>query len=341
MLKIKKKNCCIGKTAARQKKKIKTNVTDVTIIYLMSRGRNVLITLHEEKDVQYTEEEASSRFRELFGRRSVRYAIGQLEKCPNTGRLHWQVYAELTKPCRISAVKGIFGRRAHIEFRKGSKHQAVEYCTKEDTRVLGPYSFGETAKPGKRTDIESLHESLKSGKSIKEVSDSSFELFMRYRSSIQAYVLMHQTPRNWKMENYIFWGQTGTGKTHKVYEIAREREMTVYPLSQNANGTVWFDGYAGEDIVLIDDFYGWIKVSYLLKLLDKYPMMVQVKGSSLPFVSKVIIFTSNKDPENWYDWTKIGEEVQNAFFRRITKIEYFHEPYIEVREVDPSHNLEE
>jgi len=64
--------------------------------------------------------------------------------------------------------------------------------------------------------------------------------------------------------------------------------------------TVWWDGYTGQKCVVIEEFYGQMKIGYLLKLLDRYPMQVQTKGSYVPFLAEVIFFTSNEHPRMWY-----------------------------------------
>lgn len=56
--------------------------------------------------------------------------------------------------------------------------------------------------------------------------------------------------------------------------------------------------------------------------MDRYPMLVQVKGSTLPFVSKIIIITSNKPVDEWYNWEN-KDEIREAFDRRISNIFYF------------------
>lgn len=79
-----------------------------------------------------------------------RYAIGQLEECPETGRLHWQVYVEYNTPVRRASVCSDFDvvqaggerrvltkREFHGERRFGSREQARDYCRKADTHVPG------------------------------------------------------------------------------------------------------------------------------------------------------------------------------------------------------------
>ena len=62
----------------------------------MSKLRNYCFTLHAETlpTLEFPEDD-------------VRYAIWQTEKCPETGRLHYQGYLELAKPMRIVAVKNL------------------------------------------------------------------------------------------------------------------------------------------------------------------------------------------------------------------------------------------
>ncbi len=62
----------------------------------------------------------------------------------------------------------------------------------------------------------------------------------------------------------------------------------------------WWDGYDGQEDVVMDDFYGWLKWSFLLNLLDRYPMLVPIKGGTKEFVAKRVFITSNKKPEMWY-----------------------------------------
>lgn len=62
-----------------------------------------------------------------------------------------------------------------------------------------------------------------------------------------------------------------------------------------------FGGYYGQDIAIFDEFTsGWFKLTYLLRLLDSTPLMVQPKNHEIPFNSGTLVFTSNVDPRDWY-----------------------------------------
>lgn len=56
----------------------------------------------------------------------LRYAIGQVEKCPKTGTLHIQAYTEWTSSLRVSELSGRI--QADWRFRRGSRSEARDYC---------------------------------------------------------------------------------------------------------------------------------------------------------------------------------------------------------------------
>jgi RNA helicase./Putative viral replication protein. len=281
----------------------------------MSTSRHFIITFFDDS---LTEEKIVEYLKKI---KSLRGAIGQIEKCPSTGKLHYQAYFEFENAVRITAItKTLNG--AHVERRLGSRQDAITYCSKEESRVSGPWTFGRMdLKPGVRSDIEALKEDCLTRKSLKTISEDHFGLFLKYQRGITSFLLLHQSPRDWVMDIQIYFGETGTGKTRLCYDEAKSSGHRVYPLPQNDKGTVWWDSYDGEDVVLIDDFYGWIKLSYMLKLLDRYPMLIQVKGNFLHFISKKIVITSNKNPFDWYCWP--DSTLKKAFFRRVTKITQF------------------
>lgn len=77
----------------------------------------------------------------------VKCAAVQQEKCPDTGREHFQGFVQLVKPMRLMSIKSLLKcDSAHLERTKGSPIQAWDYCTKEETRIGGPWTYGD--KPG-------------------------------------------------------------------------------------------------------------------------------------------------------------------------------------------------
>lgn len=56
-----------------------------------------------------------------------------------------------------------------MEVAKGDEASNVKYCTKEETRVAGPWVFGERAQAGKRNDLARVREMLEEKKGMREI----------------------------------------------------------------------------------------------------------------------------------------------------------------------------
>jgi hypothetical protein len=109
---------------------------------------------------------------------------------------------------------------------------------------------------------------------------------------------------------YVFWGRTGTGKSRRAWEQAG---MGAYPKDPN---TKFWDGYQGQENVVIDEFRGTISISHLLRWLDRYPVMVEIKGAAVAYNVRNIWITSNVNPRQWYP--DLDPETLQALMRRLT-----------------------
>jgi len=80
----------------------------------------------------------------------VGYMVGQVEKCPNTQKLHLQSFIQLKKEGSKTFYQSIIGDPvANVQFQKfGDGEAMIQYCKKEDSRVEGPWEYGEFAKKG-------------------------------------------------------------------------------------------------------------------------------------------------------------------------------------------------
>lgn len=73
---------------------------------------------------------------------------------------------------------------------------------------------------------------------------------------------------------------------------------------------------------MVDEFRGGIDISHLLRWLDRYPVIIEVKGASTVLNAKKIWFTSNIHPRQWYP--ELDAETVNALLRRMTIVEFTH-----------------
>lgn len=234
------------------------------------------------------------------------WAKGQQESGNASGYLHWQFVLATSKKTSLAGLKSLLGpscRGIHAELSRSE--YAAAYCCKEDTRVLGPWEWG--SKPIRRNskvDWESVWCAAKSGDldaipaSIRVVS---------YRT-IRIIGSDFISPRPIEREIFVFWGRTQTGKSRRAWDEAGMDAYSKCPRSK------FWDGYQGEKNIVVDEFRGGIDISHVLRWCDRYPVRVEVKGSSRPLDAERIWFTSNVDPRDWYP--DLDEETKAALLRR-------------------------
>lgn len=232
-----------------------------------------------------------------FEAQGVAFCVWQAE-VGLAGTRHLQGYLRLSNKRALGGMKKLHAS-AHWEVRKGTHEEAEAYCTKEETRAAGPWRFGEPPAAGKRSDLSELHEMLQAGKSESEISDEAFGTWAKYFRAIERYRRLHTVAnRDWHTEVVVLWGPTGTGKSRRA---SYEAGPNAYWCLQPGQGQAFFlDGYEGQENVVIDEFYGWIPYSVLLKMLDRYPLMLHTKGGATNFYPKKVWITSNKPPSEWY-----------------------------------------
>lgn len=248
----------------------------------------------------------------------VRYVVFQLEKGDN-GTEHYQGYVEFHVSVRFAAVVRMIPG-AHWEPRRGTRDQARDYCMKDESRVAGPYEHGEFSKgsQGHRSDLDDVVDTMSRSHSLGAVIRAHPTAAIRYAKGIS---LTHRylKPRGTRIPPVVnlLYGPTGTGKTRFV--------MSMPNVFKKSGVDMWFDGYDGEPILLIDDFAGAksrMPLSFVLQLLDRYACLLPVKGSFTDNVAVQIFVTTNLHPKTWYDYPRRGEHYR-ALARRFHKVYWF------------------
>lgn len=255
---------------------------------------------------------------------------------------HIQGYVEFSTKTRLRSATRLIGRRAHMERRRGTSVEAAEYCRKENDYE----EFGSISVPhqGMRTDLLEIQRSIDRSTSEMDIARDYFTRWVVYRRSFSAYrqLLLGETNRE-PPRVILLWGGAGTGKTRIAYQYDPNLWSCPSPTLE------WFDGYNGQETVLFDDFIGeGVNGGTLLRILDRYPIVVPVKGGFVVFRPRTIFLTANVAP-------LFGLVIDiSAFRRRIhstyrfglghTELDFSDEHsisvFVERLRVEPRHNMQ-
>lgn len=244
---------------------------------------------------------------------NIKYCCWQLEKGAE-GTPHLQGVVLFTYTPRLPALKKIACMAgAHWEPKRGSWAQAIAYVSKEESRVEGPWTIGAVPSQGARNDIALVKEVAKSRKRVRDMTDEEVIAVRRSPKMWQLLKQEYRPQRGHELQVILLVGKTGCGKTRHVYDqYGGSDDFYALPVSKD----FWFDGYDGESVVLLDDFVGQFPLAQVLRLLDRYPVQVPVKGGFTWWCPDKIFITSNLHPREWYSW-KGREEQYRALCRRI------------------------
>lgn len=252
-------------------------------------------------------------------REHARGAVWQ-EECTEEGYHHVHVYLELKRTQRLTWLKNNICPIANWEPRRGTRAEAVAYVTKEETRVVDPVFFGDLdVHQGQRSDLKSACDALLTYTSLASVAADFPTVYVKYHRGLHALAATLIPPRTGMLEDRptVTWiyGPTGVGKTRMAFQSAPD-PLNVYFKDPT---TKWWDGYVGQGTVVIDDYrsektVNGLHLNYLLRLLDIYPMMVEVKHGYINFNTPNIFITSNESVDINFPM----DEQVGALKRRIT-----------------------
>jgi len=228
------------------------------------------------------------------------YRIWQWETCPDTGRIHCHAMLYWKNPRQWP--KKIFPD-AHCEKVKNYE-KCIQYCSKEESRLQGPFESGERPEQGRRTDLEEIAKKISDGGSLESVADENPEMFVRFHRGLKELktIKMKHRDKNNPMKIFWRWGSTGVGKTRYVwdnYDDIYKKDMSK-----------WWDGYEQQEVILIDEFEKWWDFRDFLQLIDRYPEQGQIKGGYVKINSKICFITSEYHPDHYFKDTEFDQVMR-------------------------------
>lgn len=293
---------------------------------MTERNRAWCWTYYPKNDTIYDEK--------IFCQEKIKYLIYGVETCPTTGRTHLQGYTVFNDKISRKQAIGFLNFPDTIATNaikpryEGSSHEAcVAYCRKGDKKNAICIDDGPTPEPeprkifewgayeqGKRSDIVRAKEMVLAGESMRAITLETTS----YQAGKYAEFLMkyHEQPRDWMPNVYWYFGATGSGKSKVAWD---EATRDAWPANKTGE---WFDGYDGHEKIVIEELRGnWCAFSEMLRLLDRYPCAVYVKGGKRQFKPREIWITSPYAPEDVWD----VKENKQQLIRRIKVIKFFNE----------------
>lgn len=236
---------------------------------------------------------------------SVQYVRGQLERGEDTGYLHWQVLVVFKGQVRMQQLKEVFGGSVHAE--PSRSDAADKYVWKDDTAVPGTrFELGDRKfRRSNATDWAAVLRSSKEGR----FEDIPPDILLRHYGNIKKVYVDNVKPIGIERVCKVYWGPTGTGKSRAAWAEAGGNAFPKDPC------TKFWDGYRGQKHVVIDEFRGTIGISHMLRWLDRYPVIIEIKGSSTVLEASAFWITSNLSPDAWYPDADM--ETKAALRRRL------------------------
>ncbi len=239
----------------------------------------------------------------------IRYFCFGKEICPKTQREHHQAWVQFEKPVLRTSLQRILRLPGcHCEVMRGSCEENERYVRKDGDVT----QYGVFLTMGQRVDIDEIRVRISEGDSALSIADSNFPLWCRSRQSFSTYRMLCQKKSTavWrgKLDVVLLEGRTRCGKTRLASKYG------TYIIGGYQLG--WWDGYSGENCIIIDDFAADIPIQQMLRILDGYQLRLPIKGSFVYASWKRVIITTNVVSL----YSQAPNEHLDAFQARITRV---------------------
>lgn len=196
-----------------------------------------------------------------------------------------------------------------------------EYFVEEEKRAPDGevYIQGDLAfVQGKRTDISefktAIETTLKGTR--RYLWKNHFEEMLKYRTAAaeaQFYLHYDEGMKEREREVYWLWGRTGLGKSRFAREIGAGDH---YKLAIPTGNSCWFDGYDGQDTLIIEELNPLkIDIDKLKELTDRYELILPIKNAHTWGLYTKVVITSQRKLEDCYPFAH-ADDIE-AMRRRI------------------------
>lgn len=224
-----------------------------------------------------------------------------------SGTPHLQGYIQLEKRYTLKKLGSLFPW--HVEETKGSPVQASTYCKKDgDFIEKGELSTAESGNIKKEDYWKQLLSMAESGQMAAIAEVYPGEYIRYYRNLHQIRCSSMESAGRPKRCLWLY-GKPGTGKSRMAFSINPD---STYAKMANK----WWDGYNDQETIVLDDFGKDHKVLgyHIKRWTDRYPSILEVKGTAIPTNYDEFIITSNYSiAQIWQEDKEMCAAIQRRF----------------------------
>lgn len=309
----------------------------------------------------------------LEGKEEVRLGVFQLEVGAD-GTKHFQGYLETKKRMYTTGFHTMMAPlRMHTEHAKSGKKANFKYCTKQESRIEGPWYVKcdedecKKAGQGKRCDVDRFAEMVLEQKGITtkviEEMPGHAARFGKHGLNLLAMWQLARAQEEddafWDEQNAredrgeettgqqqrhleLYWGPTAIGKTTRINQRIRREGLGQKYIKDCSHK--WWDGYKGEEVVVMDEFKGdtYGSIEQFNNTTNMGPWQVETKGGMACLLAKTMLFASNRHPSHWWRRNRTGDEYLNytdaryrAMARRFKVVHWWNDEGVYTKLVNP------
>ena len=232
----------------------------------------------------------------------IGYETGEDDETP-----HLQGFVMLKKKKSFNVVANPEGEfnNWHIEEARGNPQQNREYCFKES---IYTYENGEMPGNGGSKSSETHAEVIRLAQEgrLEEIAEQYPAIYLSRLKSIHQVRVEAMSPLSVHKRCIWLYGKPGTGKSRLAFSYEN-----FYPKNPNK----WWDNYSNQTVVILDDLSTehHILGYYLKRWSDRYPILCEIKGSSLYPSYDVFIVTSNYRIRDIFHDEMLVEALERRF----------------------------
>lgn len=245
----------------------------------------------------------------LRGRGAITKMVVSREK-HESGEPHLHAYVNFKEKLRTTKQDYFDFNGHHGNYQTCRNLMAVLKYVKKDEDYLEEGIEVEAYENGRKNHRAVINSKLVSGEiTVEDAVKEDPSLIHNYKKlleNVNLFKLNTTKPEDGERVNYWIYGKPGIGKS----QWARRNFPNAFKKACNK----WWDGYRGQEYVIVDDLDTNVLGHYLKIWGDNYACDGEIKGGTIPLKYKQMIVTSNyKISELWEKDNMMMEAVARRF----------------------------